>query len=271
VWISSAGNYAAVVVGNSCKTCNDVQDTQSNVDENQPQSTKEATAERPPFIEIVPDTTLDATDADEEVSAISARMSQLDLDLPMISVQIASPVVMSPTEKEGTLCSAMEKYANAWTGNFDIEDGDQQVDGNTEIDADDDKKSGVSSQHGHQDVDVSDMCDEEEDRPLSPTDYTLEDESETNQVDIQDNYHPVRLDGCQAPSPSEFSLLTESAEENELHRLTYNAVPDDVFAIPDPSPSSAEMNIYLAMQYDQLACSHLDDTNSSVTMPGTDT
>ena len=226
--------------------------------------TKDTAPERPPCIEIVPDLAVGATDADEEVSLICARKPQLDLGVPVISVQIASPVVMSPTEKEGTLCSAMEKYAHAWTGNFDIEDEDGQQ--NTEIDADDSKTSGVSCPQGHQDVDIDDMCDEE-DRPLSPTDYTLEDESDINQVDGQDAYHPMLLD-CRAPSLSEFSLLTESAEENELHRLTQTAIPDDVFAIPDPSPSSAEMNIYLAMHYDQFAC-HQDGTNSSVLVPGT--
>jgi len=258
-------NDCAVAVGNSGETCNDVQDAHSDVDEVQPHSTKDTAPERPPYIEIVPDATVGAMDADEEVSVISARMSQLDLGLPMISVQIASPVAMSPTEKEGTLCSAMEKYANAWTGNFDIDEACDQAGRNSEIDADGNKKSDVSCEQGHQDVEMCDV----EDRPLSPTDYTLEDESDLNQSDARDAYHPMLL-GCRAPSPSEFSLMTESAEENELHRLTYTAVPDDVFAIPDPSPSSAEMNMYLAMQYDQFACSrHPDDTNHSAVMPGT--
>jgi len=255
-----------VVTGNSGGTCNNAQEAQSNSDKDRPQSVISAA----PCIEIVPDATVDAMDADEEVSVISARMPQLDLDLPlpMISVQIASPVVMSPSEKEGALCSAMEKYANAWTGNFDIEEDRQHANGNTEIDADYGTKYGMNCQQGHQLVDIVDMYDAE-DRPLSPTDYTLEDESDMNQMDAQDGYHSMLLD-CRAPSPSEFSLLTESAEENELHRLTHTAIPDDVFAIPDPSPSSAEMNMYLAMQYDHFARSRdPDSTDSSVLVPGT--
>jgi len=257
-----------VVIGNGTETYNSVQEAQStsNIDEVQLQSTKYSSLERHPFIEVVPDATVDDVDEDEEVSVISARVPQLDLGdlgVPVISVQIASPVVMSPTEKEeGTLCSAMEKYAHAWTGNFDVEDTSQQSDYETEVAAD------VSGQQGCQDVDNADMGDAE-DRPLSPTDYTLEDESDMIQPDAEDAFHPILLD-CRAPSPSEFSLLTESAEENELHRLTHAAVPDDVFAIPDPSPSSTEMNMYLAMQYDQFACSHHpDSTNDSSAFSGT--
>jgi len=253
-------NNSVVVTGNSVGTCNNIQDVQSNIEKDHTQNTKDATPQRPPCIEIVTDASVGAVNVDDEVSVISGRM---DLEMPVISVQIASPVVTSPTEKEGTLCSAMEKYAHAWTGNFDFE----EADGNGEIDADDGKKSGVIYQQGHQYMDVDDACDAE-DRPLSPTDYTLEDESESNQVDSQDVYYPMMLD-CRAPSPSEFSLLTESAEENDLRRLTHNAIPDDVFAIPDPSPSSAEVNMYLAMHYDQVARSHHADTaNSSVLMPG---
>ena len=227
-----------MVTGNGSETCNSVQDAPNNIDKDQPHSRENAKRHRPPCIEIVPDEA--AVDADAEVADISSRM---DLDLPMISVQIASPMVMSPgaeDEESGGLCSAMEKYANAWTGKFDIDE--------TAADAGD----------GHKDDDEGDvgMSEDEDDRPLSPTDYTLEDESDVNQLDSHVDggaYQPMMLD-CRAPSPSEFSLLTESAEENELHRLTHNAIPDDVFAIPDPSPSSAEMNIYLAMQYDQFAC-----------------
>jgi len=235
---------SAVIVGNSSETCNNIQNAQSRSDEVQPQHKPK----RPPSIEIAPDATVGATDADAEVADISSRM---DMDLPMISVQVASPMVISPGEEEGGLCSAMEKYANAWTGNFNIDE--------TDVDADDGKKSDVTpSQHESQkDVDDADLS-EADDRPLSPTDYTLEDESDVNQLDTQDAYQPMLLD-CRAPSPSEFSLLTESAEENELHRLTHNAIPDDVFAIPDPSPSSAEMNMYLAMQYDHFACGHHPD------------
>lgn len=233
-----------MVVGNGTEPCNSVQDAQS--DEDQPQNRKDAKPKRPPSIELVPDATAAAVDTNAEVADISVRM---DLDLPMISVQVASPMVMSPGEEEGGLYSAMEKYANAWTGKFDID----------ETDADANKSDVSSSGRGRQeDVDDADVSDVD-DRPLSPTDYTLEDEFDVNQLDTHD---PVLLDG-RAPSPSEFSLLTESAEENELHRLTQNAVPDDVFAIPDPSPSSAEMNAYLAMQYDQFACSHHPDSASN--------
>jgi len=262
---------SAVVVGNSAaETFYSVEKeaaNMSNVEENQSESTKDATLERHHFIEIIPDATVGDTDADEEVSDISARASPLDLDLsvPMISVQIASPVPMSPSEKEGTLCSAMEKYANAWTGNFDIDDVCQQPESVGETEVNVDKKSDA----GCEDVDNSDMGDAE-DRPLSPTDYTLEDESDMIQPDAEDSFHPMLLD-CRAPSPSEFSLLTESTEENDLQRLTHTGVciPDDVFAIPDPSPSSAEMNMYLAMQYDQFACSqHPDSTNDSALTPG---
>ena len=241
------------VAGNISETCNNVQDAQSNSEEDQRQSVKDAKPKRPPCIEIIPDAPAGGTDADAEVADISSRM---DLDLPMISVQVASPMVTSPGEEEGRLCSAMEKYANAWTGKFDIDETEH-------VDADDVKKSdGGSARHGRRDdVDEADLSDAD-DRPLSPTDYTLEDESDVNQLDGQDAYRPV-LSECRAPSPSEFSLLTESAEENELHRLTHNAVPDDVFAIPDPSPSSAEMNMYLAMQYDQFACGHYPDSTGN--------
>lgn len=231
---------SVVVIGSSNQTSHGTQDAQSSDDKGEVQSTKDAVAERPHVIEIVPVSATDALDVDAEVAAMSARM---DLDLPMISVQIASPMVTSP-DKEGDLCLAMEKYANAWTGKFDIDE--------TAVDADDaEKPPGVGNELGRPEAaDNAELVDVE-DRPLSPTDYTLEDaESDVNQLEIQDTYHPVLLD-CRAPSPSEFSLLTESAEENELHRLTQNA---DVFAIPDPSPSSTEMNMYLAMQYDQLAC-----------------
>ena len=231
-----------MIVGNSNETCNNVQEAESKGDKDQPQHVHDAKPKRPPSIEIAPNAAVDVVDTDAEVADISARM---DLDLPMISVQVASPMVMSPGEEEGGLCSAMEKYANAWTGNFYIDETD--VDG---------KKSDVTpSYHERQeDADDADLSDGD-DRPLSPTDYTLEDESDVN----QDTYQPMLLD-CRPPSPSEFSLLTESAEENELHRLTHNAIPDDVFAIPDPSPSSAEMNMYLAMQYDQFACGHHPDS-----------
>jgi len=254
-----------VCIGNSVGTCNT--DAQSNVDEEHLDSVKDASLKRPPCIKIVPDAAAGAMDADEEVSLISSRVPQLDLGMPVISVQVASPVPMSPRENEGTLCSAMEKFTNAWTGNFDIEDkvGEQNV----EVDASDGKNYDVICQLDHQDVDVADMYDE--DRPLSPTDYTLQDESDINQLDAQDAYHPMLLD-CRVPSPSEFSLLTESAEENELHRLTHAPIPDDLFAIPDPSPSSAEMNIYMAMHYDQIACGRQQNiTNNSVLMPGTNT
>jgi len=260
-------NDCDVIIGNGAETCNSVQEAWSinNTVEDQPQSTKDAAFERHPCIEIVPDATEGGMDADEEVSFISARVSQLELDLPMISVQIASPVVMSPSEKEGTLCSAMEKYANAWTGNFDIE---EQTGCKTVVNGG--RKTDAICQQERSNVDSADVG-TEEDRPLSPTDYTLEDESDMIQADAEDAFHPMLLD-CRVPSPSEFSLLTESAEENELNRLTHTAIPDDVFAIPDPSPSSAEMNMYLAMQYDQFACSHhTDSTNDSAGMQGTNT
>jgi len=260
-------NNCDVITGNGAETCDSVQEARSinNTDKDQRQSTKDAAFERHPLIEIVPDATEGGVDVDEEVSFISARVSQLDLDLPVISVQIASPVVMSPSEKEGTLCSAMEKYAHAWTGNFDIE---EQTESETEVN--DGRKSDGICQQERPDVDSANMGDDDN-RPLSPTDYTLEDESDVIQADAEDAFHPILLD-CRVPSPSEFSLLTESAEENELNRLTHTAIPDDVFAIPDPSPSSTEMNIYLAMQYDQFACSHHpDSTNDSAGMSGTNT
>ena len=248
----------------------ETQSAAASKDRDQPaQSSKDTTtAQRPPFIDIVPHAADgDAADADEEVAIITAaRMSQnTDLGVPAISVQIASPMAASPPEEEGGLCSAMEKYAHAWTGNFDFEeDGDD-----TGADTEDGKKPDMSYQQGRQeDADNGEVSDED-DRPLSPTDYTLEDESDMNRADTPEVYHPTLLE-CRAPSPSEFSLLTESAEENELHRITHNAVPDDVFAIPDPSPSSTEMNMYLAMQYEQFSCSHHpDSTNDSVPMPGT--
>jgi len=226
----------------------------SKIDEDPPRSTMK---EHQPLIEVVADAAaVGDADADEEVSVISARVpQQLDLGLPMISVQIASPVVLSPSEKEeGVLCSAMEKYTNAWTGNFDVADDSQPIDS-----VDDAEKFDVSGR-------VVDMGDAD-DRPLSPTDYTLEDESDMIQSDYA--FRPILQLDCRAPSPSEFSLLTESAEENDLQRLTHAAVPDDLFAIPDPSPSSAEMNIYLAM-HDQFACSHrLDSANDCAVVPGT--
>jgi len=245
-----------VVIGNGAETCNSVPEAHE-VDEDQPSQT--TTKELQPLIEIISDAAGDEADAtDEEVSAISARMpppGELDLDLPQISVQIASPVILSPSDKEeGVLCSAMEKYANAWTGNFDVEDEDvsQQMDS-----VDDAETFGV---RGGQGMDM-------DDRPLSPTDYTLEDESDF----IQPETDAFQLD-CRAPSPSEYSLLTESTEENDLTQRLIHAAPamppEDLFAIPDPSPSSAEMNIYLAM-HDQFACSHRrleNDTNDI--MPG---
>lgn len=238
------------------ETCNNVHDSQTAVDEVHPQQTEDGAPERPPFIDIVPVTAVEPADADAEIADISARM---DLGVPAISVQVASPMAVGPgeeEEQEGGLCSAMEKYAHAWTGNFDIEDAEDN--------GDDGKKCAVNGRTQQYPEDADNEDDAEDDRPLSPTDYTLEDESDVTQLDGQDVvYHPMLLD-CRAPSPSEFSLLTESAEENELHRLTQTAVTDDVFAIPDPSPSSAEINMYLAMQYDQLERQHHADTASNL-------
>ena len=173
------------------------------------------------------------------------------LALPNIAIQAASPTVMSPTEEhDGELCHAMEKYAQAW---FNMEEvcgiADAEMKAVTEI--------GDQECHGLPGVDHDVRAageipmDIEEDRPLSPADYTLEDDGELILLGshTEEYQTPSVLDN-RLPSPSQFSLLVESAEENELARITNTTIPDDVYAIPDPAtPSNGDMSIYFEMQY----------------------
>ena len=104
-----------------------------------------------------------------------------------------------------------------------------------------------------------------EGRPLSPSEYTLEDinDNEDGEHDRQqtsadalrrrsfDSLSSASLEE-RAPSPSEYTLITDSMEGSlEPDRPTMQSIPDDVFAIPEPlAPTSEQdVNVYLEMQY----------------------
>lgn len=201
------------------------------------------------------------------------------LALPEIAIQAASPTVMSPTEEGGELSLAMEKYAHAWLdmeevcGKADAEIKAEEQKHDSEILATNDQlreqTKFTSDDQGTCDNDVQDE-EETEERPLSPADYTLEDDGDLIQVDDHiDEYQMQYRAQDRAPSPSEYSLLVESAEENELNRITNAVITDDVFAIPDPiAPSSGDLSMYLEIQYGKHA-QDVELTNSVESMQGT--
>jgi hypothetical protein len=194
------------------------------------------------------------------------------LALPEIAIQAASPTVMSPTEEGGDLSLAMEKYTHAWLdmeevcGKADAEIKAEEHKHDIEINAT--KYTNDEQGTCHNDVQADE--EETEERPLSPADYTLEDDGDLIQVDDQiEGYQMQYRAQDRAPSPSEYSLLVESAEENELNRITNAVITDDVFAIPDPiAPSSGDLSMYLEIQYGKHA-QDVELTNSVESMQGT--
>jgi len=183
------------------------------------------------------------------------------LALPEIAIQVASPMVMSPMEEEGDLYVAMEKYTHSW---IDMEQACEKAD--AEIKAEElrahehDSSSNVDPITSSAVIDAEELFDDEvqiaeetddQERPLSPADYTLEDDGDFAQVDDHiDNYQTRFSAEDRAPSPSQYSLLVESTEESDLSRLTSTLIPDDVFAIPEPvAPISRDLSMYLEIQY----------------------
>lgn len=202
-------------------------------------------------------TLVEDTDNVQETGAIIVNNDigklSVGLALPEIAFQAASPTVMSPTEEHGELCLAMEKYAHAW---LDMEEVCEKAD--AEIKAEEEHDKTISSKDDN-------TCDTDAERPLSPTDYTLEDDGDLNQVDYEKQFSLAD----RVPSPSEYSLLIESAEENELIRITNTAIPDDVFAIPDPiAPTTCDLSMYLEIQYEKHDL-HTEPINSVPSVSGT--
>jgi hypothetical protein len=193
------------------------------------------------------DATVIVNKNDSEESRAVCRSPQMisnewapNLRLPEIAVQTASPMVLSPTEDEVELHAAMDNYnSQAWVDMDEVcAKADKEVEAEREEQEINNRNSG--SQQNLCEIEV---------RPLSPADYTLDDDSDLPQI-----YDPVAdySTNDRLPSPSQYSLLVDSVEESELIRLTSNAIPDDVFAIPEPAvpnSNSHDLNMYLECQY----------------------
>lgn len=206
--------------------------------------------------------------------------------MPMIQVQGASPMILSPTDEQ-TFTGA---YDGSHGGTVDLEKVVKKAGMELEREAEGSSfiiPEGVFENKDIAEANFSAICVEEnldqdqnqelvtlelrgsketyplEDRddgvgisfeedvgniPLSPTDYSLMEESEVFSFDAvqpkKDLPNDDEVSVCASetqflnnerlPSPSEYTLLTESVEGSDFNGTVEAVVPDDVCSIPEP-------------------------------------
>lgn len=214
---------------------------------------------------------------------------------PQIHIQGASPVVLSPTDDSSTMFSddhggmvdmekvceqaAMELAFEAESASYSSSDLAKTAVSKDEIlhikeaDGDkegDDKEFVLSGARGLEPLKLPVLPAEDQDDgmgisfeedagnvPLSPTDYSLMDESEVYSIDVAkdtfsersaleekdmfSDYAASSVAVGRLPSPSDYTLLTESLEGSDLIGMTEEQVmTEDVFATSEPVEPSVE-------------------------------
>ena len=161
---------------------------------------------------------------------------QADLTLPEIAIQEASPVVQSPTNDDADIPHrfvdvtvdelTMECRRHSDAGDFDVED------------------IALTQPLGSPDEPPDDVgVDPSEEHPLSPTDYTLEFDSDpawcltadtSQQIFIEQEIEAARRSESSTPggdrplSPTHFTLVDDASDESRLAHVAHPVEPPPV-------------------------------------------
>ena len=178
----------------------------------------------------------DGTTQEEDLIQDDSQFKyQTGLTMPEIAIQEASPVVQSPTDDDADIPHSfvdvgvdeltMECRRHSDAGDFDVED------------------IALTQPLGSPDDPPDDVTDSIEEHPLSPTDYTLESDSDpawcvtadtSQQIFIEQEIEAARQSDSSTPagdrplSPSHFTLVDDPSDESRLAHVAHPVEPQSV-------------------------------------------
>ena len=165
---------------------------------------------------------------------------EIGLDTPKIAIQEASPMVQSPADE--ALFFPTEDIKEEDVDEVYYTGGEKQSE---EVGVDSVKPSDTEIPA------VAETCESQagqeegmawQERPLSPTDYTLEPEAEpegrigsdtSQQIFIEQSIEATRPPDDRPPSPSDYTLVTDESAVTESIAAK-GSIPEDVFSVPEP-------------------------------------
>ena len=169
---------------------------------------------------------------------------------PEICIQAASPMLLSPDEEE---MAVTNEFDNTGPTETEMEEicGKLENEGTGQRLAD-------PAEGSCRNLEDSETVETEV--PLSPTDYSLVEEFDFGKK-FDSGFESSIIDSEimrqsrteeRLPSPTDYTLISESMEGSEMMgmRQPEQTIPEDVFAIPDPTtPSSRDLELYLETNF----------------------
>jgi hypothetical protein len=144
---------------------------------------------------------------------------------PKITYQAASPLVQSPTDEEDQSHSFSQDDLDMDEVSAKLDDQSQGPQ-HAPVDFPDEADVEVELAQ-QQPQDEPEKLTEEFDRPLSPSDYTLEADADGRSDIMQQSTDSARLEDDRPPSPSDYTLVSEEAAAS-------GDMPEDVYGVPEP-------------------------------------